>query len=98
MIVIVRAKVRSGFEDEVKQIYREAQALAASIPGFTAVDEYRGEDGSSITLLEFETHEALALWRDDPANPATQASGRDRLFEYYRIQVCDIVREYEFAH
>lgn len=97
MIVIIRAQIRSGCEQEVADIQRIAYDLAAATPGFIAADEYNGKDGVSVVLLEFETHEALAIWRDNPANPATQATDRDRLFKHYRIQVCDIVREYEFG-
>lgn len=97
MIVIIRALVNSSFEGEAASIQRDARDLAKATPGFIAADEYAGEGGAVAVLLEFESHEALAVWRDNPANPATQTSGRDRLYKHYRIQVCDIVREYEFA-
>jgi heme-degrading monooxygenase HmoA len=97
VIVIIRAQVRSGFEQEVARIQSIAHELAVATPGFITADAYHADDGATAVLLEFESHEALAAWRDNPANLATQAAGRDRLFERYRIQVCDTVREYEFA-
>ncbi|HSB97508.1 MAG TPA: hypothetical protein VLC91_13710 [Spongiibacteraceae bacterium] len=96
-IVILRAQVRIGFEQEVDELLIAARDFAAISAGFVAFDRAVGTDGESIVLLEFETHETLAAWRDHPDNIATQATRRDRLFKRYSIQVCDVVRAYDFA-
>lgn len=95
-IIIIRAQARPDFEREVAQLLDAARTFAAGSSGFMAFNQYRDNNEIAV-LLEFESHETLAAWRDHPDNIATQGTGRDRLFQRYRIQVCDIVREYEFS-
>ena len=96
-IIVLRARARPGCEREVAQLLSAAREFAARSAGFMGFDQSRGDDGEIVVLLEFESHETLAAWRDHADNIATQRSDRDRLFQRYRIQVCDIVREYEFT-
>jgi heme-degrading monooxygenase HmoA len=96
-MVILRVRVRPGRENDFEAMVEPAHGLALSTRGFIAFDRYQSPDGEDAMLLEFESHEALANWRDHPANAATQGAGRDALFSAYRIQVCDVVREYEFV-
>jgi heme-degrading monooxygenase HmoA len=95
-VIIMRAQLRAGFEQEVAALVSVARDLAARSEGFVAFERAIADDGQNIVLLEFESHEALAAWRDHPNNIATQAAGRDRFFKSYSIQVCDVVRGYEF--
>jgi heme-degrading monooxygenase HmoA len=96
-IIVLRAQARSDFSQEVAQLLVDARAFAEHSAGFMSFDQYSGTAGEIVVLLEFESHETLAAWRDHADNIATQRTDRDRLFQRYRIQVCDIVREYEFA-
>lgn len=98
VVVILRAQLRHGFESEVEAIVEPARALAAATPGFVAFNRYVSEEDEQVILLEFESHEALAEWRDHPDNMATQGTGRDRLFRSYQVQVCDVVRAYELIN
>jgi heme-degrading monooxygenase HmoA len=95
-IIVLRAVARADYEQEVVQLLIDARDFAARSAGFMGFDQYRGDAGEVVVLLEFESHETLAAWRDRADNIATQRTDRDRLFQRYRIQVCDIVREYEF--
>jgi heme-degrading monooxygenase HmoA len=97
VMVILRARVRHGRESEFEAMIEPAHSVALSTRGFIAFDRYASPDGEETMLLEFESHEALAAWRDHPDNTATQGVDRDRLFSAYRIQVCDVVRAYEFV-
>jgi heme-degrading monooxygenase HmoA len=97
VMVILRVDVRAGMGEEFESIVSAAHDVALATRGFVAFDRYASPHDEQAMLLEFESHEALAAWRDHPDNAATQAADRDRLFSAYRIQVCDVVREYEFA-
>jgi heme-degrading monooxygenase HmoA len=97
VMVILRVRIRPGHERDFEAMVEPAHSLALSMRGFIGLDRYAAPDGEQMLLLEFESHEALAEWRDDPGNAATQGSDRDQLFSAYRIQVCDVVRAYEFV-
>jgi heme-degrading monooxygenase HmoA len=47
-------------------------------------------------VARFESHEALAEWRNHPEHQVAQHLGREKFFAKYRIEVCEPVRSYEF--
>jgi heme-degrading monooxygenase HmoA len=69
--------------------------LVSQMPGFLGMD-YAETDGGELLVARFESHEALAAWRNHPEHQAAQQRGRDRFFAHYRIEVCETVRAYEF--
>jgi heme-degrading monooxygenase HmoA len=69
--------------------------LVSSMPGFLGM-EYAATEGGELLVARFESHEALAAWREEPEHKAAQALGREKFFSHYRIDVCEAVRSYEF--
>ena len=69
--------------------------LVSEMPGFLGMDYAEIERGE-LLVARFESHEALAAWRNHPEHLAAQQRGRERFFEHYRIEVCEPVRAYEF--
>lgn len=67
----------------------------SSMPGFLGMD-YAEVEGGELLVARFESHEALAAWRNDPEHLAAQKAGRERFFAHYSIEVCDEVRSYAF--
>jgi heme-degrading monooxygenase HmoA len=53
-------------------------------------------EGGELLVARFESHEALAAWRNHPEHQAAQQRGRERFFAHYKIEVCESVRAYEF--
>jgi heme-degrading monooxygenase HmoA len=58
--------------------------------------EYAPTDGGELLVARFESHEALAEWRNQPEHRIAQQLGRERFFAKYRIDVCEPVRSYDF--
>jgi heme-degrading monooxygenase HmoA len=69
--------------------------LVSAMPGFLGMD-YAQTEGGELLIARFESHEALAAWRNQPEHKVAQALGRERFFASYRIEVCEAVRSYEF--
>jgi heme-degrading monooxygenase HmoA len=69
--------------------------LVSAMPGFVGMD-YAATDGGELLVARFESHEALQAWREQLEHRAAQERGRERFFAHYRIEVCDLVRSYEF--
>ena len=69
--------------------------LVSSMPGFLGMD-YAATDGGELLVARFDSHEALADWRNQPEHEAAQERGRREFFAHYRIDVCEPVRSYEF--
>ena len=64
------------------------EALARAQKGFIAYRSYKAEDGETLSMSEWETHEdALAWWRN-VEHAAVQARGKADYYESYTIYSC----------
>jgi heme-degrading monooxygenase HmoA len=99
MIVIVfRARLRPGVDlTALEALGARMYELASSMTGFISYKDFSAADGESVSIVEFESLEALAAWRDHPEHKEAQRLGRESYFSEYRIQVCSLVRSYGFA-
>ena len=96
VVIVFRSRLKPGVESQIEAVGGRMYELAAGMPGFVSYREYAAADGESVAIVEFESHETLAAWREHPEHRQAQAAGRERFFSEYRITVCDAVRESSF--
>ena len=94
VVVIFRSRSAPGVDAEMESLGARMYELATGMPGFVDFREYTAADGENVAIVTFASHETLAAWRDHPEHVGAQQAGRERLFAEYRIQVCDVVRDY----
>lgn len=95
-LVAFRSRLRPGVEGEYGPRAEEMLALARSMRGFQWSRHYVAEDGERLTLVQFESAQALAAWRDHPEHRKAQAQGRERWYAEYTVSVCEVLRESRF--
>lgn len=98
MIVIVfRNRIRQDvIEQELEELSKRMYLLACKMPGFISYKDFAAPDGEYVSIVEFESLETLAAWRNHPEHKEAQHQGRERYFSEYHIQVCTTVRDYRF--
>jgi heme-degrading monooxygenase HmoA len=97
VVVVFRIKLRPDLSAaEYEQTGTRMVELVTQMPGFLGMDYAETEDGE-LLVARFESHEALAAWRNEPEHQAAQQRGREEFFAEYRIDVCEAVRSYEFT-
>jgi len=98
MIVIL---FRSMLTPEAGTDYTETSdslfARASEWPGFVALKSYTGEDGERLTVVWWKDAATLRTWREDPTHADAQARGRERWYQWYEMDVAEIVRESRFS-
>jgi heme-degrading monooxygenase HmoA len=82
--------------DDYEQTGNRMVELVQSMPGFLGMD-YAATDDGELLIVRFESHDALAAWKNEPEHRAAQERGRREFFARYQIEVCDLVRAYEFS-
>ena len=98
VIIVFRARLRPDADQQaMTQLGQRMYQLASSMPGYISYKDFAAGDGENVSIVEFESHETLAAWRDHPEHKAAQQHGRDEFFSEYHIQVCDPVRESRFG-
>jgi len=96
VVIVFRSRIRPGTESELMAIGARMYELASSMPGFVSYKDFAAEDGENVTIVEFDTLDHLAAWRDHPEHKQVQQRGREHFFSEYHIQVCTPVRDYDF--
>jgi heme-degrading monooxygenase HmoA len=71
--------------------------IVSALPGFISYKAYSGEDGERISVVRFESKEALDAWKRQPDHLLAQERGRESFYEEYWVQACETVREYRFT-
>jgi len=94
IVIVFRTRLNPGVEAEISEMGGRMYALASAIPGFLSYKDFGAEDGEFVTIVEFDTAENLAAWRNHPEHMEAQKAGRERFFSWFQIQVCRVEREY----
>ena len=96
VVIVFRSRVRAGTEEGLMADGERMYQLASAMPGFVSYKDFVAEDGENATIVEFDTLEHRAAWRNHPEHKKVQEKGRAQYFSEYRIQVCSTVRDYDF--
>jgi len=96
IVTVFRSRLDPDHADEYEGLAEEIYGLGTSMPGFVSIKTFLAEDGERLTVVEFESEEALDAWRRHPRHREAQQLGRQRLYLEYSIQTCRILREARF--
>jgi heme-degrading monooxygenase HmoA len=96
IVVLFRSKLVAepdGYDD----MAAEMDALARTMPGFIDVKSFKAEDGERLTVVWWENEETLKVWREVERHRVAQRTGRERWYEYYKMDVAEVVRSKNFT-
>ena len=98
VIVLIRTKLRADADHAAYEVLNaQMYEVVQKMPGFLGVSGYASADGDEVGMVRFESLEALRAWREHPEHVATQARGKSEFYASYHIEVCEVVRAYDFA-
>jgi heme-degrading monooxygenase HmoA len=83
---------------EYKAALKRMIEIVEATPGYISSEDYMGEDGREISMVRFESLEALEAWRDHPEHLEIQRQARETYYEWYHVEVLTTVSEYSFKH
>lgn len=97
IVTIFRSRVRPEVEQEYSEWARRMSQLAAAMPGYISHKGYTAQDGERLTLVEFESEQALQAWARHPEHVAAKRKGRTDFYSEYQVRICTPLRESVFA-
>ncbi|MBR0797457.1 antibiotic biosynthesis monooxygenase [Bradyrhizobium jicamae] len=94
--VIFEVWPRPEHSQQYFDLAAELKPLLESIDGFISVERFESitEKGKFVSLSFFRDEAAVEAWRNTVEHRRTQAKGRARIFENYRLRVASVVRDY----
>jgi heme-degrading monooxygenase HmoA len=96
VITIFRSRLRRENEEHYSLWATRMHDLAVTMPGFISIKTFNAEDGERVSIVEFESEEAVRHWREQAEHRQAQELGRKLFYSEYRIQVCQPIRDYSF--
>jgi heme-degrading monooxygenase HmoA len=94
VVVTFRNRFNPGVDQqEYGQRVGKLFEIVSAMPGFRGIRSYAAEDGEQLSLIEFDSLESLAEWRDQPDHREAQQLGKQRYYSEYHLQICELVRE-----
>jgi heme-degrading monooxygenase HmoA len=94
VVVTFRNRFAPGIDEpEYGQRAGKLFEIVSAMPGFRGIRSYAAEDGEQLSLIEFDSLDSLAAWRDHPEHRVAQQLGKDRYYAEYHLQICELVRE-----
>jgi heme-degrading monooxygenase HmoA len=96
LVVLFRSRLVPQ-PDGYAEMAQEMLDTAKSMPGFIDVKAFKAEDGERLTLVWWEDAETLRAWRTHARHLVAQQAGRERWYEYYTLEVAEVIRSKHFT-
>src|SRR6185295_2519980 len=95
-MIAVIFEVWPNRREDYLDIAGELRPLLQQIDGFISIERFESltEKGKILSLSFFRDEDALAAWRNVPQHRKSQAKGRARIFEDYRLRIAGVIRDY----
>ena len=91
VVVLFRSKL-VDVPEGYAAMAQEMLDLAKTMPGFVDVKAFKADDGERLTVVWWQDFETLKGWRENARHRVAQRLGRERWYEYYKIEVAEIAR------
>ena len=97
IVTVFRTRMNPGMQDEYGPMASRMSELVRAIPGYISHKGFVAEDGERVTIVEFESEEALHKWRIDPEHRMAKKRGFESFFSEFKYQICSVIRERVWA-
>jgi heme-degrading monooxygenase HmoA len=97
IVTVFRSRLRPGVQDEYLALVARMREIAVAMPGYISHKGFWADDGERVTVVEFESEEALRAWRMHPEHREAQRLGREKFYADYQVSVCLVRRGAKFT-
>ena len=96
VIVLFRSRLTPEASNGYAEMAEQMSKLAQAAPGFIAEKGFTAEDGERLTVVWWQDEETLKQWRNDVKHLVAQRTGREKWYEYYKVEVATVTRSNNF--
>ncbi|MEX8492893.1 antibiotic biosynthesis monooxygenase [Sphaerotilus sp.] len=87
-IIIFRNRLKPDAVADYTDWADRMSALARTMPGHVSHKGFTAADGERVTIVEFESEEAMRGWATHPEHVAAKKKGRAAFYSEYSLQIC----------
>lgn len=92
---VIFTSLRTEGDNGYAAMAEEMERLAAQQPGYLGIESARS--GLGITISYWQSLEAIKNWKANIDHLQAQKKGRTTWYSQYKVRICKVEREYEFA-
>ncbi|CAN7700562.1 antibiotic biosynthesis monooxygenase [Bosea sp. LjRoot9] len=92
IVIVLRSRLKPGVQDEYGPTAQRMSERARTMPGYVSHKGFVADDGERVTIVEFETEEALNQWRVDIEHREAKKRGFENFYSEFKYQICSVVR------
>ena len=96
LVILFRSRLTAQAGDDYSRMADAMFEHARTFPGFVDVKSFTADDGERLTVVWWQDEQTLKVWATDAKHRVAQQLGRDRWYEYYKMDVAEIVRVSNF--
>ena len=96
VVILFRSRLTADAGQDYQEMDAELERLVHDQPGYVSHKSYRSEDGERLTLVWFKDQETLRSWKTLPRHLEAQRRGRERWYQFYEMEVAEVVRTSSF--
>ena len=97
IVILFRSKLTASAGDDYARMAEAMDAHARTFKGFVDVKAFKAEDGERLTVVWWEDEESLRGWATDVKHRAAQQLGREKWYEYFKLEIAQIIRTTNFT-
>lgn len=91
---VIFTSTKTKDSDGYTEMATKMEALAKMQNGYLGIESANGSLG--ITISYWESIEAIKQWKANTEHLIAQQKGRNQWYNWYKVRICKIEREYEF--
>ena len=97
--VIFEAWPRTDQYQRYLDLAAELRPLLADLEGFISIERFQSlsEPGKLLSLSFWRDEDSIQRWRQLEQHRMAQAAGRTQVFEYYRLRIAHVLRDYSLT-
>lgn len=96
-VAVIFTSQRTGVGDDEYAVTAERmRALAAQQPGYLGFENAVSPDGVGISVSYWATDADARNWKQHSEHLLAQQAGRERWYQWYRLRVATVEREYSY--
>jgi heme-degrading monooxygenase HmoA len=94
--VIFEVWPKPEHKQEYLDLAAQLRPVLETIDGFISIERFESltEEGKILSLSFFRDELAVEAWRNMSEHRRSQAKGRTRIFQDYRLRIAGVIRDY----
>jgi heme-degrading monooxygenase HmoA len=96
VVILFRSMMTAEAGDDYKAMAQQMLERARTMPGFVDFKSFRADDGERLSVIHWESQETMRAWSDDLRHAVAQRLGREKWYQYFRVEVAEVTRAYSF--